>query len=67
MEQETKTTLTDLDLYLGTGISKTRMSRLTTQANSYLRASELYLIALAIDVDRADLQKDLYSDLKLIK
>ncbi|TCD04000.1 helix-turn-helix domain-containing protein [Pedobacter psychroterrae] len=75
----TKTTLTDLGLYLGkrsinkaevcnkTGISKTRMSRLTTQTNAFLRASELYLIALAIEVDPAVLQKELYGNLKLLK
>jgi hypothetical protein len=36
-------------------------------ASSYLRAEELVLIALAIDVDPADMQKELYGHLKLKK
>ena len=34
-----------------TGISKTRLSELSNNLNTKLRVDELYLIALAIDVD----------------
>jgi DNA-binding Xre family transcriptional regulator len=34
-----------------TGISKARLSELTTKPNTRLRATELYLVALAIGVD----------------
>jgi len=50
-----------------TGISKTRMSRLTTKSNSHLRSDELYLIALAIEVNPSDMFLDLSKDLQLIK
>ncbi|MFN0257718.1 helix-turn-helix domain-containing protein [Pedobacter ureilyticus] len=79
MAAKDKDTLTDFGLFLAqrsvnksqvstkTGISKTRMTRLTTKRNSFLRASELYLVAMAIDVDPCDLLKFLYKDLKLKK
>jgi len=72
-----KETLTNFCLYLAkrsvnkaqvsnkTGISKTRMSRLTTQPNSQLRASELYLVALAIGVDPCEILNFLCKDLRL--
>ncbi len=72
-----KDTLTDFGLFLAqrsinksqvsakTGISKTRMTRLTTKANSFLRASELFLVAKAIDVDPCDMLKSLYRNLEL--
>lgn len=37
-----------------TGISKVRLSELTLNENTHLRAKELYLIALAIHVDPAE-------------
>jgi transcriptional regulator with XRE-family HTH domain len=55
--------MTELGLYLSrksvnrsdvarkTGISKTRLSELSNNVSTKLRADELYLIALAIDVD----------------
>lgn len=79
MAKSDKSTLTDFGLYLAqrsvnksqvsvkTGISKTRMTRLTTQPNSHLRASELYLVALAIEVDPCDMLKFLSKELKLKK
>ena len=79
MANSEKNTLTDFGLYLAqrsvnksqvslkTGISKTRMTRLTTQPNSHLRASELYLVALAIEVEPCEMLKFLSKDLKLIK
>lgn len=50
-----------------TGLSRARMNELTLSERSHLRAEELYLIALAIDVDPCELLKDLYGDLKLAK
>jgi DNA-binding Xre family transcriptional regulator len=59
--------MTELGLYLAkksinkaevsrkTGISASRLSELTLKPNSHLRAKELYLIALAIDVDPCEL------------
>ena len=69
--------MTDLGLFLAkksvnkseisrrTGISKSRLSELSMNPTSKLRADELYLIALAIDVDSAEILKSLYKDLKL--
>lgn len=77
MVKNSKSTLTDFGLFLAqrsvnksqvsekTGISKTRMTRLTTQSNSHLRAAELYLVALAIEVDPCEMLKFLSKDLKL--
>ncbi|GCC51323.1 XRE family transcriptional regulator [Chryseotalea sanaruensis] len=50
-----------------TGLSKQRMSELTTNETSKLRADELYLIALAIEVDPCDLLQYVCSELKLPK
>lgn len=75
--KSSKSTLTEFGLFLAqrsvnksqvsvkTGISKTRMTRLTTQANSHLRVSELYLVSLAIDADPCEMLKFLSKDLKL--
>lgn len=48
-----------------TGISKPRLSELTLKESAHLRAKELYLIALSIDVDPCDVLKELYRDVKL--
>jgi len=48
-----------------TGISAPRISELTLNEGSHLRAKELYLIALAIDVDPCELLKAIYKDVKL--
>lgn len=70
--------MTELGLYLSkksvnrsdvsrkTGISKTRLSELVNNLNTKLRVDELYLIALAIDVDPCELMKDVCKDVKLI-
>ncbi len=50
-----------------TGISQARLSQLSSNESTRLRADELYLIALAIDVDPSDLLKEVYKDLKLPK
>jgi putative transcriptional regulator len=69
--------MTELGLYLvkksiskaavssRTGISRSRMSELTLNATTHLRAKELYLIALAIDVNPCDLLKFVCSQLRL--
>jgi len=48
-----------------TGLTKARMNELTLNKSSHLRGKELYLIALAIDVDPCELLKALYGDVKL--
>ncbi|GAA3560327.1 helix-turn-helix transcriptional regulator [Snuella lapsa] len=71
--------MTNLGLYLAkksinkaevarrTGISKSRLSQLSGNDSTKLRADELYLIALAIDEDPGDLLKEVCKDLKLTK
>ncbi|NMH88066.1 MULTISPECIES: helix-turn-helix domain-containing protein [Flavobacteriaceae] len=48
-----------------TGISQARLSQLTSNESTKLRADELYLIALAIDIDPGEMFKEVFSDLKL--
>lgn len=48
-----------------TGISASRLSELTLSPKAHLRAKELMLIALAIDVDPCELLTTLYKDVKL--
>ncbi|MEH6656073.1 helix-turn-helix transcriptional regulator [Leeuwenhoekiella marinoflava] len=48
-----------------TGINKTRLSELSNQEKTHLRTEELYLIALAIDVDPGEMFMELHQDLKL--
>ncbi|AUP77334.1 helix-turn-helix domain-containing protein [Flavivirga eckloniae] len=48
-----------------TGISKSRMSQLSSNESTKLRVEELYLIALAIDVDPCEIFKEICADLKL--
>lgn len=69
--------MTELGLYLSkksinkaeigrkTGISAPRLSELTLNPNAHLRAKELYLIALAIDVDPCELMKTIFADIAL--
>lgn len=71
--------MTELGLYLAkksinkaevsrrTGISKSRISQLSSNPKAKLRADELYLISLAIDIDPCDVFKEIYSHLKLPK
>ncbi len=49
-----------------TGISKSRMSELTLNPSTQLRARELYLIALALDVDPCEMIKEIFKDEKLV-
>lgn len=48
-----------------TGISKTRLSELTNNTATKLRVDELYLIALAIDVDPCEVLKEICKDVKI--
>lgn len=48
-----------------TGISPSRLSELTLNENTHLRAKELYLIALAIDVDPCEMLKEIYKGVAL--
>jgi DNA-binding Xre family transcriptional regulator len=50
-----------------TGLSNPRLSELSTSPRAKLRASELYLIALAIEVNPCDLLDFVCGDLKLVK
>ncbi|MBS1631585.1 MAG: helix-turn-helix domain-containing protein [Bacteroidetes bacterium] len=69
--------MTELGLYLSkksvnkaaisrrTGISKSRLTQLTSNESTKLRADELYLMALAIDMDPGEMLKELFKNLKL--
>lgn len=71
--------MTDLGLYLSrksvnrsdvsrkTGISKTRLSELSNNKRTKLRVNELYLIALAIDVDPCEILNIVCKSLELKK
>ena len=71
--------MTELGLYLSrksvnrsdvarkTGLSKTRLSELSNNKKTKLKVDELYLIALALDVDPSEVMKEICKDLKLIK
>lgn len=48
-----------------TGISQARLSQLSTNTATNLRAKEVYLIALAIDTAPCDLLEVVCSDLRL--
>lgn len=48
-----------------TGISKARLSQLTLNHTAHLRVDELYLIALAIKVDPAEILMDICTDLQI--
>lgn len=49
-----------------TGLSTKRLSELSLNENTKLKASELYLIALAIKVSPAEFLEEMCGDLKLI-
>jgi len=48
-----------------TGISQARLSQLSSKKTTKLRADELYLIALAIDIDPCVVIKEIFKDIKL--
>nr|WP_293300334.1 helix-turn-helix transcriptional regulator [Allomuricauda sp.] len=49
-----------------TGISQSRLSQLSINESTKLRADELYLIALAIDMDPGEMFKEIYGNLSLL-
>lgn len=53
------------DVARKTGISKTRLSELSNNGRTKLRADELYLIALAIDADPCEVFKEICKHLEL--
>jgi putative transcriptional regulator len=48
-----------------TGISQARLSQLSSNDSTKLRADELYLIALAIDIDPGEMFKEIFKEMKL--
>ena len=48
-----------------TEISQARLSQLSSNETTKLRAEELYLIALAIDIDPGEMLKAIFKELKL--
>ena len=50
-----------------TGIAKSRLSQLCTKENTNLKAEELYLISLAIDVNPKEILEKVFGHLKLNK
>lgn len=49
-----------------TGIKVSRLTILSTKENSKILASELHLIALALEIEPNELHQILFSDLKLL-
>lgn len=49
-----------------TGISPSRLSELALNESTNLKAEELYLIALAIDVNPLEILEVVYKDVKLL-
>lgn len=77
MSKDNQNLMTELGQYLSkksaskaeiskkTGISKSRMSELTLNPSTQLRARELYLIALALDVDPCEMINEIFKGVKL--
>lgn len=53
------------DVARKTGISKTRLSELANNESTKLRVDELYLIALAIDVNPCEVLEEVCKNLQL--
>jgi len=60
-----KRSINKSDVSRKTGISKARLSQLTLNESAHLRVDELYMIALAIKVDPAEMLMDVCQDLQL--
>ena len=61
----TKKSINKAEVARRTGISKSRLSQLSSNETTKLRADELYLIALAIDVDPCEILNEVCKDLSL--
>lgn len=55
------------DIARKTGLSNTRLSELTRKESAKLKAEELYLIALAIDIEPGEILTKICGHLNLIK
>ena len=61
----TKKSVNKSEVARKTGLSNARLSELTINPKARLRADELYLIAMAIEVSPSDMINYLYDDLEL--
>ena len=61
----TKKSINKAEVARRTGISKSRLSQLSSNETTKLRADELYLIALAIDVDPCEVLKEVCVGVRL--
>jgi transcriptional regulator with XRE-family HTH domain len=61
----TKKSINKAEVARRTGISKSRLSQLSSNETTKLRADELYLIALAIDVDPCEVLKEVCREVEL--
>lgn len=61
----TKKSINKAEVSRRTGISQSRLSELTLNASTKLQAKEIYLIALAIDVQPGDMLHEVCKNLKL--
>ncbi len=61
----TKKSINKAEVARRTGISKSRLSQLSSNETTKLRADELYLIALAIDVDPCEVLKEVCAGVRL--
>lgn len=66
-EYLTKKSITRSDVARKTGISKTRLSELSNNISTKLRVNELYLIALAIDVDPCEILEVVCKNVQLLE
>ncbi|WP_202985635.1 helix-turn-helix domain-containing protein [Pedobacter planticolens] len=53
------------EIYRKTSITESRLSLLSNDPKTKLSGEELYLIALALDVDPGDMAKTIYTGVKL--
>ena len=60
-----KRSINKSDVSRKTGISKVRLSELTLNESTHLRAKELYFIALAIHVDPAEMFLEIHEGVGL--
>lgn len=64
-EYLTKKSINKAEVSRRTGISKSRLSELSTNLKTKLRAKELYLIALAIDVNPCEVLEEIFEGIEL--
>lgn len=64
-EYLTKKSIKKAEVSRKTGISQSRLSELALNESTNLKAEELYLVALAIDVDPSIILKEIFGHLTL--